>query len=75
MKPSELLRPENISSFLTASDSLLNDVIQDGDLSRAAQIANSVLQTVSQDSTVSLQNKAKVSQFDVELVIEVKIAP
>lgn len=75
MKPSELLRPENISSFLTASDSLLNDVIQDGDLSRAAQIANSVLQTVSQDSTVSLQNKAKVSQLDVELVIEVKIAP
>lgn len=75
MKPSELLRPENISSFLTASDSLLNDVIQDRDLSRAAQIANSVLQTVSQDSTVSLQNKAKVSQLDVELVIEVKIAP
>ena len=75
MKPSELLRPENISSFLTASDSLLNDVIQDGDLSRAAQIANYVLQTVSQDSTVSLQNKAKVSQLDVELVIEVKIAP
>lgn len=75
MKPSELLGPENISSFLTANDSLLNDVIQDGDLSRAAQIANSVLQTVSQDSTVSLQNKAKVSQLDVELVIEVKIAP
>ena len=75
MKPSELLRPENSSSFLTANDSLLNDVIQDGDLSRAAQIANSVLQTVSQDSTVSLQNKAKVSQLDVELVIEVKIAP
>ena len=75
MKPSELLRPENISSFLTTNDSLLNDVIQDGDLSRAAQIANSVLQTVSQDSTVSLQNKAKVSQLDVELVIEVKIAP
>ena len=75
MKPSELLRPENISSFLTASDSLLNDVIQDRDLSRAAQIANSVLQTVSQDSTVSLQNKAKVSQLDVELVIEVKIVP
>lgn len=75
MKPSELLRPENISSFLTANDSLLNDVIQDGDLSRAAQIANSVLQTVSQNSTVSLQNKAKVSQLDVELVIEVKIAP
>ena len=69
------MRPENISSFLTANDSLLNDVIQDGDLSRAAQIANSVLQTVSQDSTVSLQNKAKVSQLDVELVIEVKIAP
>ena len=63
VKPSQLLNPENITSFLTDNDSLFNQVLKDGDLNKAAQIANTLLQAISQDSTLSSAEKIKVMDF------------
>ncbi|XP_022787369.1 polycystic kidney disease protein 1-like 2 [Stylophora pistillata] len=73
VKPSGRSRPENISGLLMAYESLLNDVIRAGDLSKAAQIANSVLQTVSQDTTISFQNKAKIQDFLIAKIISLPV--
>ena len=43
-----------------ASDSSFNNVVKHGDLSKAALIANSILQSVTQDTTMDILEKSKV---------------
>ena len=63
VEPSQLLRPENISKLLTANNSLFTEVIKNGDLSKAVQIANAVLQVVLEDTLMDSTKKAKVVQL------------
>ena len=51
VKPSQHLSPANFTSVLTANDSLFNQVIEDGDLNKAAQISNTILEAIGQDSS------------------------
>ena len=60
VEPLQLLNPKKIASFLTANESLFNQVLKDGDLNKAAHIANMLLQATSQDSTLHLAEKTKV---------------
>jgi len=53
------LRPDQISKRITANDSDFNNAIKDGDLSKAEQIANAVLQAVLEDTTT---DSTKISQ-------------
>ena len=57
---SQHLSPVNFTSVLTSSDSFFNQVIEDGDLNKAAQIANTILEAISQDSSLSTEEKTKV---------------
>ena len=57
---SQHLSPANFTSVLTANDSFFNQVIEDGDLNKAAQIANTILEAISQDSSLSTEEKTKV---------------
>jgi len=54
------LRPDQISRLVTANDSEFNDAIKDGDLSKAEQMANAVLQALLEDTTMDSTNKSKV---------------
>ena len=54
------MRAENFSNILMTNDSLFNNVVKHGDLSKAALIANSILQSVKQDTTMDILEKAKV---------------
>ena len=60
VKPSELSSPKNFTSFLTARDSLFNQLINNGDLSKATQLANTLLEGIAKDSPLSLAEKTKV---------------
>lgn len=57
------MRPENITRLITATDSQFNTAIKDGDLSKAEQIANAVLQAVLQDTTIDSKEKSQVIDF------------
>ena len=63
VKPSQHLSPANFTSVLTANDSLFNQVIEDGDLNKAAQISNTILEAIGQDSSLSAEKKTKVIVF------------
>ena len=56
----ELLRPDQISGRITANKSEFNNAIKDGDLSKAEQIANAILQALLEDTTMDSTNKSKV---------------
>ena len=43
------------------NDSLFQEVIRKGDLGKAAQLANSVLQIVTQETKMNLEKKIKVN--------------
>ena len=43
------------------NDSLFQEVIRKGDLGKAAQLANSVLQIVAQETKMNLEKKIKVN--------------
>ena len=60
VKPSELSSPKNFTSFLTARDSLFNQLINNGDLNKATQLANTLLEAIAKDSPLSLAEKTKV---------------
>ena len=60
VEPSQQLSPANFTSVLTSNDSFFNQVIEDKDLNKAAQIANTVLEAISQDSSLSTEEKTKV---------------
>ena len=60
VEPSQHLSPANFASVLTSNDSFFNQVIEDKDLNKAAQIANTVLEAISQDSSLSTEEKTKV---------------
>ena len=60
VEPSQHLSPANFTSVLTSNDSLFNQVIEDGDLNKAVQIANTILEAISQDSSLSTEGKTKV---------------
>ena len=57
---SQHLSPANFTIVLTSNDSFFNQVIEDGDLNKAAQIANTILEAISQDSSLSTEEKTKV---------------
>ena len=63
VEPSKLLTAENISDFLKANDSLFNNVIKDGDFDKAAQIANAVLQAITEDKMMDLTEQSKVIEL------------
>lgn len=63
VEQSQLLRPENISNLVIANDSLFTEVIKDKDLSKAVQIANTVLQVVLEDTSMERAKKAEVLNF------------
>ena len=63
VEPSQHLSPANFTSVLTANDSFFNQVIEDGDLNKAAQISNTILEAISQDSSLSTEEKTKVIVF------------
>ncbi|KAL9967107.1 hypothetical protein ACROYT_G025275 [Oculina patagonica] len=77
VKPSQLLRPENVTKFLSANNSLFRYAIKDGDLSKAAQIANAVLQAVLHDTAMDSDQKSKVQDFIIKstLSLQVKSIP
>lgn len=60
VKPSQHLSPANFTSVLTSNDSFFNQVIEDGDLNKATQIANTILGAISQDSSLSTEENTKV---------------
>ena len=60
VEPSQHLSPANFTSVLTSNDSLFNQVIEDGDLNKAVQIANTILEAIFQDSSLSTEEKTKV---------------
>ena len=57
---SQHLSSANFTSVLTSNDSFFNQVIKDGDLNKAVQIANTILEAISQDSSLSTEEKTKV---------------
>ena len=60
IKPSQKERPDAITNFLMANESLFDEFIRSGNLRKAALIANSVLQSVSQETSTELQERYKV---------------
>ena len=60
VEPSQHLSPANFTSVLTSNDSFFNQVIEDGDLNKAAQISYTILEAISQDSSLSTEEKTKV---------------
>lgn len=60
IKPSQKERPDAITNFLKANESLFDEFIRSGNLRKAALIANSVLLSVSQETSIELQERYKV---------------
>ena len=60
IKPSQKERPYAITNFLMANESLFDEFIRSGNLRKAALIANSVLLSVSQETSIELQERYKV---------------
>ena len=58
---SQVEPPQNLS--LANLTSIFNQVIEDGDLNKAAQISNTILEAISQDSSLSTEEKTKVIVF------------
>ena len=56
VEPSQKLSLANLTS-------IFNQVIEDGDLNKAAQISNTILEAISQDSSLSTEEKTKVIVF------------
>ena len=56
VEPSQNLSLANLTS-------IFNQVIEDGDLNKAAQISNTILEAISQDSSLSTEEKTKVIVF------------
>ena len=56
VEPSQNLSLANLTS-------IFNQVIEDGDLNKAAQISNKILKAISQDSSLSTKEKTKVIVF------------
>ena len=60
VEPPQSLSPANFTSVLTSNDSFFNQVIEAGDLNKAAQISNTILEAISRDSSLSTEKKTKV---------------
>ncbi|KAL9976396.1 hypothetical protein ACROYT_G013694 [Oculina patagonica] len=73
VKPSLLLRPGKITKFLRANDSLFNKLIKDGDLSKAAQIENTILQAVSRDTAMDSEQKSRIQDFIIKSIISLQV--
>ena len=54
------IRPDDITNLLRAKNSLFNKFIEIGNLREAALIANAILLTISQETSMDLQKKYKV---------------
>ena len=60
MVPPNNINSETTASLIFAEDSLLNMAIKIGDLSKAVQTANNVLQAISKDPVLDKREKTKV---------------
>lgn len=58
--PAKKISFETTERLILANDSLLNEAIKSGDLSKTAEIANSVLQAISQDTAFDARRKMEV---------------
>ena len=58
--PAKNINSESAKRLLFAEDSLLNTAIKVDDRNKAMQIANNVLQAISQDPSLDLGEKTKV---------------
>ena len=54
------IRPDDITNLLRAKNSLFNKFIEIGNLREAALIANAILLSTSQETSMDLQKKYKV---------------
>ncbi|XP_068742451.1 polycystin-1-like protein 2 [Montipora capricornis] len=71
--PSRNLSTENLTNFFTDRDSYFNKVIKNGDLGKAAQIANTLLQAVSKDSTLPFAKKTKIRELIIQNIVGLKV--
>lgn len=63
------IRPDDITNLLRAKNSLFNKFIEIGNLREAALIANAILLSISQETSMDLQKKYKVL-FESNLLIK-----
>ena len=61
VEPSQNLSLANLTS-------IFNQVIEDGDLNKAAQISNTILEAILQDSSLSTEEKTKVIVFKIMFI-------
>ena len=59
------LSSETIERLVLANDSLVNEAINMDNLNKAAEIANTALRAVAQDSALDLKEKTKVEIFSM----------
>ena len=60
IEPSQNVRPDDITNLLMAKDSLFVELNEIGKLREATLTANSVLLSISQETSMDLQEKYKV---------------
>ena len=60
IQPSQKIRPDLITNLLMAKNSSCNKFIEIGNLREAGLIANAMLLSVSQETSMDLQKKYKV---------------
>ncbi|XP_067023241.1 polycystin-1-like protein 2 [Acropora muricata] len=73
VKPSGLSITKNFTSFLTAQDSLFNRLIRNGDLNKATQLANTLLEAIAKDSPLSLAKKTKINEFIIRNIVSLNV--
>ena len=74
IQPSQKIRPDVITNLLMAKSGLFNKFIEIGNLREAALIANAILLSVSQETSMDLQKKYKVL-FEPNLLIKKFYSP
>ena len=69
VKPSQILRADEITSL----EAMIQEVIRKEDLGKAAQLANSVLQIVTKETRMNLEEKIKVNYSCSSIMISLRI--
>ena len=69
VKPSQILRADEITSL----EAMIQEVIRKEDLGKAAQLANSVLQIVTKETRMNLEEKIKVNYSCCSIMISLRI--
>jgi len=63
--PATNISTRTTNRLILANDSLLNEAINNGDLSKATEIATTALQAISQDTAFNESEKTKVMILNV----------